>query len=165
MIDQDHHVAVRNDEQLVTQVITSAIDFGATNHTLANNSCAREWGQLVLNAAYEGTLRAAYDAGKKTVFLTLVGGGVFGNSLDSIFQAIERMKDFIENEESGLQVTLIWYKSKATANGAPSMTAHDEVAMRHKLVSLTTALGGSYTQYRADGKYRISQGKQKNQIG
>lgn len=52
--------------------------------------------RLVLEAAYEATLRAAAlnaarhggEGGSKRVFLTLLGGGVFGNRMDWIVDAL-----------------------------------------------------------------------------
>lgn len=50
--------------------------------------------RLVLEASYEATLiaaaLAAQRSGERTVFLTLLGGGVFGNPLPWILEAIER---------------------------------------------------------------------------
>lgn len=50
--------------------------------------------RLVLDAAYEATLRAgalnAARTGNDTVFLTMVGGGVFGNRASWIVDAMER---------------------------------------------------------------------------
>lgn len=84
---------------LVTQVFCSAISVAYSGQT------ADEWEPLaraVLNAAYEGTLlTAAKDVlegvGSGVVFLTLVGGGVFGNELswiaDAIAHAMLKCKD------------------------------------------------------------------------
>ena len=46
--------------------------------------------RLVLEASYEATLRVARLEGINTVFLTLLGGGVFGNERDWIEDAITR---------------------------------------------------------------------------
>lgn len=56
--------------------------------------------RLVLEAAYEATLRAALDhadrGGSRTVYLTLIGGGVFGNDprwiLDAMRHALQKVR-------------------------------------------------------------------------
>ena len=46
--------------------------------------------RLVLEAAYEATLCAAITGGHRRVYLTLLGGGVFGNEPSWILSAIDR---------------------------------------------------------------------------
>jgi hypothetical protein len=43
---------------------------------------------FVLDAAYESSYLAAHYCGAKTLWLTLVGGGVFGNPIENILKAI-----------------------------------------------------------------------------
>jgi hypothetical protein len=43
----------------------------------------------LLRASYLGTLLAAATLGKQRVVLTLIGGGVFGNSIEAIWDAIQ----------------------------------------------------------------------------
>jgi hypothetical protein len=105
----DNHERLDKKDQVVSQVFTAALDLGNANRHLKDSPRAQLLAQDLLNAAYEGTLRAAFVEGKKKVFLTLVGGGVFANDLAWIVQAIEKDKGFIR--DSGLQVTLIVYKS------------------------------------------------------
>jgi O-acetyl-ADP-ribose deacetylase (regulator of RNase III) len=77
----------------VTQVYASAI-------SVAYSSVSKnEWepfARLVLTAAYEATLYAAVAIGAKTVVLTSVGGGVFGNDPlwigDAIADAVEKFR-------------------------------------------------------------------------
>jgi len=95
---------VRDAQQTVTQVYGSACSV-AYNHA----SSAASWedfATLVLEASYEATLWAAVLAahrhggagGSRRVFLTCLGGGVFGNSMDWIAlamrRAFERFRDF-----------------------------------------------------------------------
>ena len=47
--------------------------------------------KLLLEAAYRGTYLAALRHNNPRLFLTLIGGGVFGNSHKDIFEAIERV--------------------------------------------------------------------------
>jgi hypothetical protein len=58
---------------------------------------ARHWepfATFILEAAYEATMWAAVEnaerAGSKVVFLTLLGGGAFGNNENWIYAAIQR---------------------------------------------------------------------------
>lgn len=76
---------------LVTQAYCSALPVAYNREpALLFEPLAR----LVLDAAYEATLRAAAlnaaRTGHRTVFLTMVGGGVFGNHDSWIIDAIER---------------------------------------------------------------------------
>jgi hypothetical protein len=50
----------------------------------------KPFASLILEASYEATLLAGILNGDKRVYLTLVGGGVFGNELEWICSAIER---------------------------------------------------------------------------
>lgn len=71
----------------VTQVFCSALSCGYTRVGLDH------WeplATLVLDAAYEATLRAAVLAGQRRVWLTLLGGGAFGNRREWITSAIGR---------------------------------------------------------------------------
>lgn len=65
--------------------------------------------RLVLEAAYEGTLRAAAvrhaAGGSPQVLLTRVGGGVFGNAAAWIDAAIDRALDLVA--DAGLDVRLV----------------------------------------------------------
>lgn len=82
--------------QTVTQVFCSAIACGYNKGVHAN-----DWlpmAQIVLDAAYEATFLAAIDAavrhpterGARKVYVTLLGGGVFGNPYTWILQSIKR---------------------------------------------------------------------------
>jgi hypothetical protein len=66
---------------------------------------------LVLEAAYEATLWAAVinaqRGASRTVLLTLLGGGAFGNDPSWIQAAIERAVERVEGH--GLDVVLVSY--------------------------------------------------------
>ena len=90
-IQWDTQVTVGDCSHLVSQMYCSALPVAYSNHPSV------EWeafAVLVLEAAYEATLCAArLNARKtrnKTVFLTLLGGGAFGNETGWILQAMER---------------------------------------------------------------------------
>ncbi|MBK5914474.1 hypothetical protein [Rhodocyclus purpureus] len=68
--------------------------------------------RLVLEAAYEATLlagilNAARPGGSNSVYLTLLGGGVFGNRREWITDAIRRALDHVR--EQALDVCLVSY--------------------------------------------------------
>jgi hypothetical protein len=73
--------------------------------------------QLVLDAAYEATLCAAVvnarTHGNNTVFLTLLGGGVFGNDTARILGAIQRALHFYR--QAALDVAIVSYGASQPA--------------------------------------------------
>ena len=76
---------------LVTQVYGSALPVGYSIHPA---SSWEAFARLVLDASYEATFWAAIlnfaKTGSNKVYLTLLGGGVFGNNEDWILSAIRR---------------------------------------------------------------------------
>ena len=70
-----------------------------------------EFAKLVLDAAYEATLAAAVinanQTGNRVVYLTLLGGGVFGNRDQWITDAIERA--FHLHSKYGLDLPIVSY--------------------------------------------------------
>lgn len=91
--------------RLVTQAFCSALPVAYGVRSPAWEPFAR----LVLEASYEATLLSAVEqaahGGSKTVLLTRVGGGVFGNGDDWIDMAIERALRIVEF--AGLDVRLV----------------------------------------------------------
>jgi len=101
---------------LVTHALCSAV---ALNYN--PGACAEEWAplaSLILEAAYEATLYVALEAsrrhsdspGAKVVLLTLVGGGVFGNSREWINEAIRQA--CIKFRHCDLDVRIVYYGQK-----------------------------------------------------
>lgn len=80
----------------VTQIFGSALPVAYADHA---RSAWEPFARLVLDASYEATLRAAHasvaNGGSNRVFLTLLGGGAFGNEAkwiaDAIVAAVERL--------------------------------------------------------------------------
>lgn len=97
-----HEVQVLGSDHHVTQVYGSALPvaYGRPPRPLWE-----PFARLVLEASYEATLRIARIWQAEPVFLTLLGGGVFGNEdawiADSIAHAIERVP--------GLDVRIVSY--------------------------------------------------------
>ncbi len=101
-IGVQHDVEVLGSEHAVTQV------YGAALPVAYGEQPASTWeplARLVLEASYEATLLAARASGIKRVFLTLLGGGVFGNEhewiRDAVLWALERV--------TGLEVHIVSY--------------------------------------------------------
>ena len=97
-----HDVAVLDTDHTVTQVYGSALPvaYGRPPAPLWE-----PFARLVLEASYEATLRAARQRGTERVFLTLLGGGVFGNAPNWIEDAIVRAVDQV----AGLDVRIVSY--------------------------------------------------------
>ena len=96
-----------------TQVYCSAISLGGYSNGVAQ----RLWAPLaclVLDAAYEATLWAAVLAAQRTgvhdVFLTFVGGGVFGNDMAWIAHAIGRAVRCLDAAGASLNVYICHYR-------------------------------------------------------
>lgn len=76
-----------------------------------------DFAKLILDAAYEATLLAAAINASRTgvnvVYLTLLGGGVFGNDDAWIISAIERA--FLKTKSHGLDVRIVSYRQSKPA--------------------------------------------------
>lgn len=90
-IQWDTQVTLADCEHRVTQAYCSALPVAYASHP---ETLWATFAQLVLEAAYEATLCSALlnfaHTGNNPVFLTLLGGGVFGNHEVWIFNAIKR---------------------------------------------------------------------------
>ncbi len=71
--------------------------------------------RLVLEASYEATLCTALlnslSTGSNKVFLTALGGGVFGNPTNWIMDGIERALNLYK--DSGLDVAIVSYRESS----------------------------------------------------
>jgi hypothetical protein len=76
---------------MVTQAYCSALPVAYSG---LSSRLWERFARLILEAAYEATLAAAVlnasKTGNKSVYLTLIGGGVFGNDPEWILDAIRR---------------------------------------------------------------------------
>jgi protein-tyrosine phosphatase len=101
-IGVQHDVDVLDTQHRVTQVYGSALPVAYGSPPA---SAWEPFARLVLEASYEATLRAARIWQCTPVFLTFLGGGVFGNAPawieDAIARAVERVR--------GLDVRLVSY--------------------------------------------------------
>lgn len=109
-IQWESEVTLGNNPQTVSQAYCSALPVA---YSVLSADLWAGFAQLVLEAAYEATFCAAIlNAelnGNKRLFLTLLGGGAFGNRDDWIFAAIERALDLYADFD--LDVDIVSYRS------------------------------------------------------
>ena len=109
-VQANTQVTLPNCQHLVTQAYCSALPVAYCY--LGSRLWAR-FATLVLEAAYEATLAAAVlnatNNGNNTVFLTLLGGGAFGNKTDWIMSAIGRALRLYQH--TALEVQIVSYGS------------------------------------------------------
>ena len=90
-IQWNTQVTLDNCKHAVSQIYCSALPVSYSDYSADQWS---EFAQLILNATYEATLYAGVlnylETGNNKVYLTLVGGGAFGNRESWIISAIER---------------------------------------------------------------------------
>ena len=90
-LHQNTDVTLPGAGHLVTQAYCSALPVAYSTHS------SNDWepfARLVLDASYEAALRAAaynrVSTVNRTVFVTLLGGGAFGNEMSWITDALSR---------------------------------------------------------------------------
>ena len=86
----------------VSQAYCSALPLGG--YSVAEPASWREFDQIVLEASYEAVLLAAASRGCSKVFLTKVGGGVFGAETSWILKAIGRACEICADYELDVRV-------------------------------------------------------------
>jgi len=85
-----HDVEVLGPGHIVTQVYGSGLP---VNYGGGAKELWEPVARLVLEASYEATVLVAEENNINTIYLTLLGGGVFGNELDWIADALLRAVD------------------------------------------------------------------------
>ena len=116
-VHADTDVTLEGCNHQVTQVFCSALPLAYSMH---DDELWAEFAQLILEAAYEATLAAAVQnaqaTGNKRLYLTLLGGGAFGNLDEWIIDAIR--KALLAYQDSGLQVGIVSHSgSKVGVSG------------------------------------------------
>ena len=85
-------VTIGKSNNMVTQAYCSALP---VSYTSVNFELWEPFARLILEASYEATLHTALENYEKTgnnrIFLTLIGGGVFGNKPEWIFDAMKKV--------------------------------------------------------------------------
>lgn len=88
-IQWNTEVTIGEHNHTVTQAYSSALPVAYSN---IESNLWKDFAKLILTATYEATFYAALknfeNTGNNRVYLTLVGGGAFGNAKDWIFDAI-----------------------------------------------------------------------------
>lgn len=107
-IQWNTEVTLNNTKQIVSQAYCSALPVAYSN---IETFYWEYFAQLILEASYEATLHAAlinYErTGCKKVFLTLLGGGAFGNDIKWIMDALKIVLNRFEN--TPLEVGVVSY--------------------------------------------------------
>ena len=112
-VQSDTEITIGDSPHKVTQVFCSALPVAYSN---VSRSKWNHFPRLILDATYELTFYTALqnfmNTGCPKLYLTLVGGGVFGNKLDWILSAIDRSLKLFTN--SGLDVKIVSYRRSNT---------------------------------------------------
>jgi hypothetical protein len=107
-----NHADANTDANIVTQAFCSAVPVAYSDH---GSELWEPLARLVLEAAYEATLHLGVlnqeQTGSSRVFLTMLGGGAFGNPTEWITSAIARAVERFPN--SGLDVRIVSYSGSS----------------------------------------------------
>ena len=109
-VQWDTEVTLNDLKQTVTQVYCSALPVAYSQVPV---QLWTDFAKLILEATYEATICSAIlnfqKTGNNKVYLTLIGGGVFGNEREWIMNAIERSLKLYQY--AGLDVFIVSYGS------------------------------------------------------
>lgn len=109
-IQWNTQVTLNDSRHTVTQAYCSALPVAYSNHSA---DLWEDFARLVLEASYEATICAAIlnslSTGNNRVFLTLLGGGAFGNEAAWIIGGIQRALNLYKHV--GLEVAIVSYGS------------------------------------------------------
>ena len=109
-IQWNTQVTLNGAEHLVSQAYCAALPIAYTRHS---PGLWESFARLVLDASYEATICAGIlnstNSGNNRVFLTLLGGGVFGKEVDWITGAIQRALTLYRHTE--LEIAIVSYGS------------------------------------------------------
>jgi hypothetical protein len=130
-VDMGSHANKDKDNQHVAQVYCSALPISCDN--TASDKDWEAFARFILEGAYEATLAvAAILADKRkervTVYLTMLGGGAFGNLEDWIRDAIQRA--LLLYRTYPLDVCLVHFNEISPAYSSLSLDDHNAVQCR-----------------------------------
>jgi hypothetical protein len=107
-VQWNSEVTISKDRNFITQVYCSALPISYSN---IETELWSDFAKLVLEATYEATFFIALKYYERTnnnkVFLTLIGGGVFGNKHEWIFDAI--LKSIKKFSKTPLDIKIVSY--------------------------------------------------------
>jgi hypothetical protein len=109
-IQWNTQVTLNESQHKVSQAYCSALPVAYSQHS---STLWAEFATLILEASYEATFCAAvlnsWSTGNSKLFLTLLGGGAFGNDVNWIIHGIKRASDIFTDH--ALEVAIISYGS------------------------------------------------------
>lgn len=107
-IQWDTEVTLSEEKYSVTQVYCSALPVA---YSFIESHYWESFARLILEATYEATLYAALKnmeiTGSNLIYLTLVGGGAFGNDMHWILESLE--KAILKFRDTALDVKVVSY--------------------------------------------------------
>lgn len=111
-VQWNSEVTITDTNNYITQVFCSALPI---SYSIVDKYLWHSFAQLVLEATYEATillgLKNYIKNQNNQVYLTLIGGGVFGNDLNWILKAIKKV--IVKYQDFPLDVKIVSYqKSK-----------------------------------------------------
>jgi len=113
--DKLKFLKLHDPNQIIDQVFCAAMNVGQGTSGWQNSQStqARQKASFILKAAYDGTYLTAIDNDRKNIFLTSIGGGVFGNDQKLIYQAIlnAHQKWGLHKNSSLEKVSVVLYDS------------------------------------------------------
>jgi hypothetical protein len=126
-VQYDTQVTLQNCSHLVSQAYCSAMPVA---YSQQSSELWQPLASLILQAAYQATLAAAVINSQRTgnnqVYLTLLGGGAFGNTLGWIIAALQRALNVYIN--SGLKISIVSYgRSKPELAAILSHGCHEQL--------------------------------------
>lgn len=136
-------------DQKITAIFTSTLDRNLSRLNTTINKNINNLTKMLLNAAYEGTIRAAMLSHSPKLYLTLIGGGSFQNPISYIQWAIYHRKDLIA--QSGLDIYLNYRADTRRRK------KQDDKKFLHKMIDLSAELGTIDASNVAEAKKFASQ--------
>ncbi|ELR22882.1 uncharacterized protein ACA1_397280 [Acanthamoeba castellanii str. Neff] len=122
---------VDDPKQVVDQVFCAALNIGQGMSGMTNKrvSHSQEKCQFILDSDYEATYLSAIKHKRKHLVLTLIGGGVFGNSKQGIYEAILKAhKKWANHPASQLEkVSIVLFSDRDFMTSFPSILKQQNV--------------------------------------
>ncbi len=105
-IQWNTEVTIADTKHTVSQAYCSALPVAYSRHS---SEMWSKFAQLILEASYEATICAGIlnhlNSGKNTIYLTLIGGGAFGNKKEWIINALLRSLNLYKH--IGLDIAIV----------------------------------------------------------
>uniref|UniRef100_A0A6B2L7E6 Uncharacterized protein n=1 Tax=Arcella intermedia TaxID=1963864 RepID=A0A6B2L7E6_9EUKA len=119
---------INDPNQLIDQVFCAAMNMAQGHSGRSNKSFPDSYQKayFLLQAAYQGSYLVALENSRKKLFLTMIGGGVFGNPHELIYEAIiDAHLKFSQHPASNLEkVSLVLYSGQPSASFLQGLEKH-----------------------------------------